>query len=117
MSKETYRGVSRGRRLTETEAAENRKIREQVMNEFAPAKASPVKVAIAKLRAARESKGVSLSELASRMGMTRANLARVESQKSATMQTLQRYAEALDCELEINVVSADVGSAARPESV
>jgi DNA-binding Xre family transcriptional regulator len=103
-----FRGVSRGRRLTKAEAAKYRKIRGQVMDEIPPAKTSPAKVAIAKLRAMRVAKGMSLSELAARTGMTRGNLARLESQKNATLMTLQRYAEALDCELEINVVSADV---------
>jgi len=31
-----------------------------------------------------------------------------ESQKNATLRTLQRYADGIDCELQINVVSADV---------
>ena len=80
----------------------------QVAQEVPPAKPSPEKVAIAKLRAMREAKGVSLSELAARTGMTRGNLARLESQNNATLRTLQRYADGPDCELEINVVSAKV---------
>jgi transcriptional regulator with XRE-family HTH domain len=56
----------------------------------------------------REAKGISLSELAARTGMTRANLARLESQKNATLRTLQRYADILDCKLEIDVVSAKI---------
>lgn len=108
MAKKTYRGVTRSRRLTKSEAATYRKIREQVAEEIPPAKSSPEKIAIAKLRATREAKGISLSELAARTGMTRGNLARLESQKNATLRTLRRYAAGLDCELEINVVSADV---------
>jgi transcriptional regulator with XRE-family HTH domain len=53
----------------------------------------------------RQAKGISLSELAARTGMSRGNLARLESQKNATLATLQRYADGLGCELEINVVS------------
>jgi transcriptional regulator with XRE-family HTH domain len=94
--------------LTTSEAAKYRKIREQVAEEVPPVKPSPEKIAIAKLRAMREAKGISLSELAARTGMTRGNLARLESQKNATLRTLRRYAAGLDCELEINVVSADV---------
>lgn len=112
-----YRGISRGRRLTKAEAAKYRKIREQVMQEMPPIKPAPVKVAIAKLRAMREAREVSLSELAARTGMTRGNLARLESQKKATLRTLERYAEGLDCELEINVVSADVQVKAKREPV
>jgi len=106
MPKKTYRGVTRGRRLTKSEAAKYRKIRKQVMQEVPPAKASPEKVAIARLRAMREAKGISLSELAARTGISQGNLARLESQKNATLATLQRYADGLGCELEINVVSA-----------
>ena len=106
MPKKTYRGVTRGRRLTKSEAAKYRKIRKQVMQEVPPAKASPEKVAIARLRAMREAKGISLSELAARTGISQGNLARLESQKNATLATLQRYADGLGCELEISVVSA-----------
>ena len=107
-AKSKYQGATRSRRLTKSEAGKYRKIRERVENELPPAKPAPIKVAIAKLRATRQAKGVSLSELAARTGMTRGNLARLESQKNATLRTLQRYAEGLDCQLEINVVSAKV---------
>ena len=108
MAKRKYQGAARSRRLTKSEAGKYRTIREGVENELPPAKPAPIKVAIAKLRATRQAKGVSLSELAARTGMTRGNLARLESQKNATLRTLQRYAEGLDCQLEINVVSAKV---------
>ena len=108
MAKKTYRGVTRSRRLTKSEAAKYRKIHGQVTQEIPPTKSSPEKIAIAKLRAMREAKGVTLSELSARTGMTRGNLARLESQKNATLRTLRRYAQGLDCDLEINVVSANV---------
>lgn len=108
MTKRTYRGVSRTRRLTAAEADKYRQIREQVAQELPPARPSPEKVAIAKLRAMRLARGVTLSALAARTGISRGNLARLESQKNATLRTLQRYADGLDCELEINVISADV---------
>ena len=108
MAKKTYRGVSRPARVTKTEVAKYRRIRGQVEAEFPPAQPDPVKVAIAKLRAMRIAKGLSLADLAACTGMTRGNIARLESQKNATLRTLQRYADGLDCELEINVISADV---------
>lgn len=108
MENKNHRGVSRGRRLTKAEAAKYRKIRQQVEAEIPPLRPAPIKVAIAKLRALRQAKGVSLSELAARTGILRGTLERVESQKSATLKTLQRYAEGLDCQLEINVVSANI---------
>jgi DNA-binding Xre family transcriptional regulator len=104
----TYRGISRSRKLTKAEAARYLKIRQQVADEIPPAKASLVNVALAKLRAMREAKGMSLEELASRMGMTPGNLTRLESRKNATLRTLERYAAGLDCELEISVVSTSV---------
>lgn len=113
MSESKYRGRSRGRRLTKSEAAKYRKIREQVAGEIPPARSEPVKVVIAKLRAMRQAKGITLSELAARTGMTRGNIARLESQKNATLRTLQRYAEGLDCELQIDVVTADVRKKAK----
>lgn len=66
-----------------------------------PAKPDAMKVAIAKLRALREAKGISLAELASRTGMTLGNIARLESQMNATLRTLERYAAGLGCVLEI----------------
>lgn len=117
MAKKTYRGTTRTRPLTKAEAARYRKVRARVAEEIPPAKASPQKIAIAKLRAVRQAKGISLSELAARTGMTRGNLARLESQKNATMRTLQRYAEGLDCELEINIVSADIAAKRKREVV
>jgi DNA-binding Xre family transcriptional regulator len=107
MAKKRYRGLTRSRRLTNSEAAKYRRIREQVVEEIPPAKASPERIAIAKLRAMRQAKGVSLSELAARTGMTRGNLARLESQKNATLRTLERYADGLGCRLEIDVVSVE----------
>ncbi|MCI0334800.1 MAG: helix-turn-helix domain-containing protein [Planctomycetes bacterium] len=101
MTKQELRSVSRGRRLTKAEAAKYRKIRRQVEEELPPAKPDPMKVAIAKLRAMREAKGMTLAELADRTGMTRGNIARLESQKNATLRTLERYAAGLGCTLEI----------------
>ncbi|MEX2316193.1 MAG: helix-turn-helix transcriptional regulator [Pirellulales bacterium] len=108
MADKEYRSVSRGRRLTKAEAAKYRKIRQQVANEFPPAKPDAMKVAVAKLRAMREAKGITLAELAARTGMTRGNIARLESQKNATLRTLERYAAGLGCVLEIGFASADV---------
>jgi transcriptional regulator with XRE-family HTH domain len=49
------------------------------MKEIPLAAVDPVKATIAKLRAMRQAKDVSLSELAARTGMTRGNIARLES--------------------------------------
>ena len=108
MPKQQLRSVSRGRRLTKAEAAKYRKIRQQVEAEIPPAKPDAMKVAIAKLRSMREARGITLAELADRTGMTRGNIARLESQKNATLRTLERYAAGLGCALEIGFISKDV---------
>jgi transcriptional regulator with XRE-family HTH domain len=77
-----------------------------VESELPPAKADPVKVAIARLRAMRESQGVTLAELAARTGMTRGNIARLEAKKNATLRTLERYARGLGCNLDISFTSS-----------
>lgn len=107
MAKKTYRGVTRGRRLTKVEGARYERLRKQAQKDFPPAVPDAMKVAIAKLRALREAKGLSLADVASRTGMTRGNIARLESQKNATLRTLERYARGLDCELAISVVAAN----------
>lgn len=106
MAKIEYRSVSRGRKLTKTEAAKYRRIRREIETELPPAKPDAMKVAIAELRALREAKGISLAELASRTGMTRGNFARLESQKNATLRTLERYASGLGCTLEIDFTAS-----------
>jgi DNA-binding Xre family transcriptional regulator len=117
MAKSQYRGVTRDRRLTRSEAAKYRRIRQQVEEEIPPVKADPVRIAIAKLRAMRQAKGISLSELASRTGMTRGNISRLESQKNATLSTLQRYAAGLECELKISLVSVPSGRKAQAAAI
>jgi DNA-binding Xre family transcriptional regulator len=106
MAKKTYRGVTRNRKLTAAEASRLREMRKKIEQEFPPAKPDPMKVTIAKLRALREAKGISLGQLSELTGMTRGNIARLESQKNATLRTLERYASGLGCELEISVVTA-----------
>ena len=106
MGKKVYRGVTRDRRLNPAEAARVGKLREKIEKEIPPAKPDPMKVTIAKLRAMREAKGISLGQLSELTGMTRGNIARLESQKNATLKTLERYAAGLGCELEISVVQA-----------
>ena len=106
MAKKTYHSVSRGRKLTKAEVAKYRALRATIEDEMPPAQPNAMKVAIAKLRAMREAKGISLAEMPKRTGMTRGNIARLELQKNATLHTLERYAAALGCTLEIEFQSA-----------
>jgi len=117
LAKKTYRGVTRSRPLTRSEAAKYRKLREQIAAEIPPVEPLLEKIAVAKLRAMRKAKGVRLSELAARTGITRGNLARLESQKNATLRSLRRYANGLDCELEIHFVSVKVAKKRQPGAV
>jgi hypothetical protein len=113
MAKRVYQSVSRGRKLTKAEAAKYRGLREEIERELPPAKPDALKVAIAQLRATREAKGLTLADVAARTGMTRGNIARLESQKNATLRTLERYATGLGCALEISVVTKSRKPAAR----
>jgi len=51
------RDLSRGRKLTAAEAADNAKIRRQVMEEIPPATTNVVRQVITKLRQVREEQG------------------------------------------------------------
>ena len=97
--------ISRGRKLTAEEAARYRKIRQQVMEEIPPARTNIVREAIEKLRQLRQEQGLSLADLEEQTGMTRANLCRLENEgQNVQLRTLERYARALGCRLEIGLV-------------
>jgi DNA-binding Xre family transcriptional regulator len=101
------RDISRGRRLTPEEAANYKKIRRQVMEEIPPAKNNLVREAIGMLRDLREKKGLSLADMEEQTGMTRANLCRLENEgRNVQLRTLQRYARALGCRIEVHLVPA-----------
>ena len=61
------------------------------------------------LRTARENAGLSLIDVQTRSGITRNNLCRIENLKGScpTFATLERYAEAVGCRLELNVIATD----------
>jgi DNA-binding Xre family transcriptional regulator len=98
------RDVSRGRTLTAEEAAHYNKIRQQVMEELPPATTNVVRDVIGKLRQLREEQGFSLADMEEKTGMTRANLCRLENEgRNVQLRTLERYARALGCRLEIQL--------------
>lgn len=101
------RDLSRGRKLTAAEAAEYAKVRRQVMEEIPPATTNVVRQVIGKLRQVREEQGLSLTDLEERTGMTRANLCRLENEgRNVQLRTVERYARALGCRIEIQLVPA-----------
>ena len=94
------------RESTPAEKRRHRQIREKTDDEFAHRRkpVSATHVILAKLRSQRELKGLSLADVAKRTGMARSNLCRLEQNgENAKLETLQRYAAALDCELVVDV--------------
>jgi DNA-binding Xre family transcriptional regulator len=105
------RDLSRGRKLTAEEAAQYKKIRQQVLHEIPPATTNVVRDAIGKLRQLREEQGLSLADLEEQTGMTRGNLCRLENEgRNVQLRTLERYAKALGCRLEIQLVPIAAGT-------
>jgi DNA-binding Xre family transcriptional regulator len=104
---------SRGRNLTDEEAARYDVIREQVEQEFAGRmkKATPSRVAhgaITALKQARQAQGLSLADIRDRTGIERSALSRLENETpNVTIRTLERYAEALGKRVVIEIT--DVG--------
>jgi transcriptional regulator with XRE-family HTH domain len=81
----------------------NRKHRDRRTRNREEASYSPSDL-VPKLRSLRELKGLSLAEVAKRAGMARSNLCRLEQNgNNVKLETLQRYAAALDCELVVEV--------------
>jgi DNA-binding Xre family transcriptional regulator len=99
------RDLSRGRKLTAAEAGDNAKVRRQVMEEIPPAVTNIVRQVIAQLRQVCEAQGLSLADMEARTGMTRANLCRLENEgRNVQMWTVERYARALGCRIEVQLV-------------
>jgi len=99
------RDLSRGRLLTPEEAAHYREIRKEVMAEIVPATSSVVRETVDKLRDMRLQLQMSLADMEKSTGMTRANLCRLENEsRNVQLRTLQRYARALGCRIEVHLV-------------
>jgi transcriptional regulator with XRE-family HTH domain len=89
------------------EAARYSTIRRQVAEEIPPATNNLVRQVIAQLRQVREEQGLSLSDMEQRTGMTRANLCRLENEgRNVQLRTVERYARALGCRVEVRLVRA-----------
>jgi len=72
--------------------------------------------ALSTLSQARQSRGLSLSEIARRSGIDLASLSRLESGKNPnpTFETLCRYADAMGFRLELSLIEIEIPT---PESV
>jgi DNA-binding Xre family transcriptional regulator len=94
------------RKATPDEVRRHQQIRVKTDKEFASKRkpVSPTRVILAKLRSRRELMGFSLADVAKQTGMTRSNLSRLEQNgENAKLETLQRYAAVLGCELVVDV--------------
>lgn len=104
---------SRGRYLTDEEAAKYDAVREQVGAEFAdrikkPTTSSVAHGAILALKQAREAQGLSLADIRDRTGIERSTLSRLEDESSnVTVRSLEKYAEALGKRVLIQIADAE----------
>jgi DNA-binding Xre family transcriptional regulator len=93
-------------RLPDEMRAEHARIIEQVEKELGDriTKASPARIALAKLNLARRREGLSLGELAERTGIDRGNLSRLEnSVENVELNTLARLADALGYDIVVDL--------------
>lgn len=112
MAKKQAKRRSRGRYLTDEEAAKYDTIREQVESEFPdrikkPALSPVAHGAIMELKQTREALGLSLADIRDRTGIERSTLSRLENETpNVTIRTLERYAEALGKRVVIEIADA-----------
>lgn len=109
--------ITRDRRLTPEEAAKYAAVREQVAGELPDliarhhersASLDQFQEVFALLKAARDAKGLSLSDVTDLTGMDPSALSKLENGQRAnpTMETLVRYAEAVGKRLVVTLTDA-----------
>ena len=107
--------ITRNRHLTSEEAARYKAVREQVAEELPDliarhhermAALDQLQELFVQLKAAREAKGLSLSDLTELTGMDRSALSKLETGHRANpaVETLVRYAEAVGKRLVVSLV-------------
>ena len=110
----TMRRIIRERRLTAEEALKYREVRDQVAEELPDlivrhqqrmAALDELEALFQQLKAAREERGLSLSELTQLTGMDRSALSKLETGRrpNPTIETLVRYAEAVGKRLVVTL--------------
>ena len=113
----TMRRIMRNRRLTSEEAAKYRKIRGQVAEELPDliarhqqrmADLEQLADLAKQLKAAREERGLSLSDMTELTGMDRSSLSKLETgqRSNPTVDTLVRYAQAVGKRLVVSLADA-----------
>jgi DNA-binding Xre family transcriptional regulator len=109
--------ITRKRKLTSEEVANYKAIRERIAEELPDlitrhhermASLDQLHELLMQLRAARESRGLSLSDLTELTGMDRSALSKLETGQRAnpTVETLVRYAEAVGKRLVVSLTDA-----------
>ena len=112
----TLRRITRDRRLSRDEASKYREIRTQVEKELPDligrhherlATFEELEGLLQQLKAAREEKGLSLSDMTRLTGMDRSALSKLETGQrlNPTIETLVRYAEAVGKRLTISLTN------------
>lgn len=94
-------------RLSEEKRAELERVAAQAEEEFRGRirKASPARIALAKLKLARVREGRSLREIAEMAGIDRGNLSKLENNvENVEINTLARVADALGYDLVLDLV-------------
>jgi DNA-binding XRE family transcriptional regulator len=110
--------IQRDRRLTPEEATKYKKVREQVAEELPDLVArhqermtalDQMQGVVTQLKAAREEKGLSLSEMTELTGMDRSALSKLETgqRPNPTIETLVRYAEAVGKRIVVSLTDAE----------
>ena len=110
----SMRRIVRDRRLTPKEAAKYREVRRQVEAELPDligrhdermAALDQLDELLRQLKAARQAKGLSLSDVAGLTGMDRSALSKLETgrRNNPTVETLVRYADALGKRLTVSL--------------
>ena len=111
--------IIRNRRLTREEAAKYKDIRRKIAKELPDlivrhherkAALDQLRDLLIQLKAAREAKGLSLSDLTDLTGMDRSALSKLETGQRAnpTVETLIRYAEAVGKRLVVTLSDANI---------
>ena len=111
----SIRRVTRNRRLTAEESAKYKEIRERVAEELPDlisrhhkrlAALDQLDELLIQLKAAREERGLSLSDLTDLTGMDRSAISKLETgqRPNPTVETLVRYAEAVGKHLVVSLV-------------
>lgn len=114
----TFHRIVRDRQLTSGEAAKYRAIRKEVAAELPEliarhrhriATSERLEKLIEQLKAAREERGLSLSDLTELTGMDRSALSKLETGKrpNPTLETLVRYADAVGKQLVVSLADGE----------